>query len=108
MTRKNILQHVRHPLAAGVAAAALLAPSISPAGEPLAPPANYRLVWADEFDKPGLPDPARWVFDTGRNKDGWYNNEKQYYSAQRAENAVVRDGKLVITARREQRSDQAD
>jgi hypothetical protein len=23
------------------------------------PPAGHRLVWSDEFDKDGLPDPAR-------------------------------------------------
>jgi beta-glucanase (GH16 family) len=64
-------------------------------------PPGYRLVWADEFDTDGLPDPARWVHDTGRNKEGWHNNERQYYSGPRAENAVVRGGKLVITARLE-------
>ncbi|MBL8306813.1 MAG: glycoside hydrolase family 16 protein [Rubrivivax sp.] len=64
-------------------------------------PAGYRLVWADEFDRDGLPDPARWTHDTVRNKDGWYNNERQYYSAPRAENAVVKNGRLVITARKE-------
>lgn len=104
MTQLNL----RQALAAGTAAAALLAPGFSPAGEPLAPPANYRLVWADEFDKPGLPDPARWVFDTGRNKDGWYNNERQYYSANREANAVVRDGRLFITARKETLNAAAD
>ena len=41
-------------------------------------PEGYRLVWADEFDTPGHPDPARWVHDTVRNRDGWYNNEPFY------------------------------
>jgi beta-glucanase (GH16 family) len=68
---------------------------------PLTVPAGYQLVWADEFDKPGLPDPARWSYDTGMNKAGWHNRELQYYSAARPENSVVRDGKLVITARKE-------
>lgn len=65
------------------------------------PPADYRLVWADEFDRDGLPDPARWMWDTVRNAEGWYNNERQYYARDRPENAVVRDGRLVITARLE-------
>lgn len=105
MTRNNPLK----PLAASaLTAAALLQPGFSTAAEPLAPPANYQLVWADEFDKPGLPDPMRWVFDTGRNKEGWYNNELQYYSANREANAVVRDGKLVITARKETLNTAAD
>lgn len=67
----------------------------------LAVPAHYRLAWADEFDTPGLPDPARWVHDTGRNREGWHNHELQYYSGPRAANAEVRDGRLHLTARLE-------
>ena len=70
-------------------------------GKKLALPVGHALVWSDEFNRPGLPDPARWVHDTGRNKDGWYNNELQYYSGPRADNAVVREGRLHITARKE-------
>ena len=64
-------------------------------------PAGYLLVWADEFDKDGLPDPSRWDYDTDRNAAGWYNNERQYYARDRAENAVVAGGRLRITARLE-------
>ena len=71
-------------------------------------PKTYKLVWADEFDAAGLPDPAKWEHDTSRNKVGWHNNELQYYSAPRAENAVVKDGKLVITARLESLTGAAD
>jgi beta-glucanase (GH16 family) len=71
-------------------------------------PKNYQLVWSDEFDVDGLPNPAKWDHDTARNKQGWYNNELQYYSGPRAENAVVRDGKLIITARLESMSHLAD
>jgi beta-glucanase (GH16 family) len=67
----------------------------------MAVPADHRLVWADEFDRDGLPDSAKWTEDTVRNKDGWYNKEQQYYSARRADNAVVQGGQLVITARKE-------
>ena len=80
----------------------------APAGAPLTPPAVYRLVWADEFDVPGLPDATRWDYDTGRNHDGWYNHEKQYYSRARLANSEVRDGRLVITARRETMMQAAD
>lgn len=59
--------------------------------------ADWRLVWSDEFDKPGLPDPAKWDYEKGFIR----NNEAQYYTAGRAENARVEDGKLVITARKE-------
>lgn len=63
---------------------------------------GWTLVWNDEFDQMGLPDSTKWVFDTHRNKEGWYNGELQYYSQNRLENAQVIDGKLVITARHEQ------
>ena len=77
--------------------------SAAPAPAPVAGglPEGYRLVWSDEFDTPGLPDPAKWGYDTHRNRDGWYNNELQYYAAARAENARVEGGSLFITARRE-------
>lgn len=62
-----------------------------------------KLVWADEFKTEGLPDSTRWGYDLGDgcpNVCNWGNNEKQYYT-RRAENAVVRNGKLIITARKE-------
>lgn len=57
------------------------------------------LVWHDEFDVPGLPDPARWDWDEGGS--GMGNNESQYYTKDRPANARVEGGELVITARRE-------
>jgi beta-glucanase (GH16 family) len=66
------------------------------------------LAWSDEFDVDGLPDPTRWDYDTDRNKLGWFNNELQYYARDRAENARVAGGKLIITARREALSTRAD
>jgi len=76
------------------------------AGEPAsdaaaAPPAGYRLVWADEFDTDGLPDPSRWSYDTMSNRSGWANEERQYYAAARRENSRVENGVLIIEARRE-------
>ena len=64
--------------------------------------------WADEFDAPGLPDPAKWSYDTAWNKQGWFNDEKQYYAANRPENARIEDGRLLITARREALSPASD
>lgn len=67
------------------------------------------LVWADEFDTNGLPDSTRWGYDLGDgcpNVCNWGNNEKQYYT-RRAENAVVKGGKLIITARKEAMKDHA-
>jgi beta-glucanase (GH16 family) len=64
-------------------------------------PEGYELVWSDEFDTPGLPDPSKWKYDTSRNADGWFNNEKQYYAASREKNARVANGRLVIEAHSE-------
>lgn len=60
---------------------------------------TYELVWADEFDKDGAPDPQKWSYATGGH--GWGNNELEYYTA--GENVFVRDGLLIIEARREPR-----
>ncbi|WP_439113032.1 glycoside hydrolase family 16 protein [Hydrogenophaga sp.] len=93
--------------------AAVTVPNVS-VGQPTALPApavpkppevpsieGWRLVWNDEFNTDGAVDSSKWAFDTHRNKDGWYNGELQYYSKDRAENARVEDGKLIITAQRE-------
>ncbi len=64
-----------------------------------APPGDWKLVWSDEFDADGLPDAQRWAYDTGGH--GWGNNELQFYTARRPENARVEGGKLIIEARRE-------
>jgi beta-glucanase (GH16 family) len=58
---------------------------------------GWKLVWSDEFDKPGLPDPAKWGYETGFIR----NDEKQFYTAERKENARIEDGKLIIEARKE-------
>jgi beta-glucanase (GH16 family) len=60
--------------------------------------ADWKLTWSDEFDQAGLPDPAKWVPEVGFLR----NNEAQYYTAGRNENARVEEGYLVIEARREQ------
>lgn len=67
-------------------------------------PVELQLVWADEFDEPGLPDTAKWSYDVGDGCPdicGWGNNELQYYTERRPENARVEDGHLIIEARRE-------
>ena len=63
-------------------------------------PKGYVLVWSDDFKgKNGsLPDAEKWVYDIGGN--GWGNQELEYYT-NRAENARVEHGKLMITARAE-------
>jgi beta-glucanase (GH16 family) len=56
------------------------------------------LIWADEFDAPGAPDPAKWGYDIGAG--GWGNAELQYYT-NRLENASISNGTLKISAIRE-------
>ena len=86
----------------GVGLAALLIwCGAAPAGAQDGSLPGYRLVWNDEFNIDGLPDPTRWTYDVERNLEGWYNNELQYYSADRAENARVEGGRLIIEARME-------
>lgn len=58
---------------------------------------GWSLVWADEFDKPGAPDPAKWDYEVGFVR----NHEQQFFTRQRRENARVEDGLLVIEARKE-------
>ena len=65
---------------------------------PVKRPANARLVWRDEFNGTEL-DMKKWEYDTSRNKLGWHNGEKQYYSAGR--NSHVANGLLTIEARHE-------
>jgi beta-glucanase (GH16 family) len=56
----------------------------------------YKLVWADEFDKEGPPDPKKWSPETGFVR----NEELQWYQA---DNAKCENGLLIIEAKREQK-----
>jgi beta-glucanase (GH16 family) len=60
---------------------------------------KWKLVWSDEFDYTGLPDSTKWTPETGGH--GWGNNELQFYTAGRKENARVENGMLTIEARKE-------
>src|SRR5688500_10382272 len=53
---------------------------------------DWKLIWSDEFDTPGLPDPAKWDYETGFIR----NNESQFYTRERKENARVENGLLII------------
>jgi arylsulfatase A-like enzyme/beta-glucanase (GH16 family) len=57
-------------------------------------PEGYSLLWSDEFDKPGKPDPLYWVYEEGFVR----NQELQWYQP---DNANVRNGVLEIEGRRE-------
>jgi beta-glucanase (GH16 family) len=60
---------------------------------------TYNLVWSDEFEYSGLPDSTKWSYDVGGG--GWGNNELQYYTSKRTENARVENGNLIIEAIKE-------
>ncbi len=64
-----------------------------------APPAGYKweVFWSDEFDYTGVPDPTKWNYHSSYIG----NNEQQGYTSS-TKNSYVEDGKLRITAIREQ------
>jgi beta-glucanase (GH16 family) len=55
---------------------------------------NYKLVWSDEFNADGPPDPARWTYERGFVR----NHELQWYDEA---NARCANGLLILQARRE-------
>ena len=61
---------------------------------PIVTPPGYALVWHDEFDVDGPPNPANFKFEQGFVR----NEEAQWYQSS---NARVQGGLLVIEARRE-------
>lgn len=65
------------------------------------PEVDYtKLVWEDNFNVDGAPDPTKWAYDLGRGTDGWGNQEKQNYTNS-ASNIKVQGGSLIITAKKE-------
>jgi len=63
---------------------------------------EWKLTWSDEFDGEGLPDSTKWTFDIGN--WGWGNNELQYYTVKKLENARQEGGNLIIEARKDDNS----
>ena len=60
---------------------------------------EWKLVWSDEFNGTGLPDSSKWAYDIGN--WGWGNNELEYYTVNRLENARQENGNLIIEARKD-------
>lgn len=56
------------------------------------------LVWSDEFETAGAPNPSKWGYDLGAG--GWGNSELQHYT-NRLDNASVSNGTLKIIAKAE-------
>lgn len=61
-------------------------------------PVYTNLVWSDEFDVDGAPNPANWGYDIGAG--GWGNGELQYYTSD-SQNIKVEGGLLKITPKRQ-------
>ncbi|MEO5683240.1 MAG: glycoside hydrolase family 16 protein [Chitinophagaceae bacterium] len=64
---------------------------------PVSPSVEKKLVWAEEFNYSGLPDSTKWGYELGFVR----NQEPQYYTSKRLDNARVENGMLVIEARKE-------
>jgi beta-glucanase (GH16 family) len=66
-------------------------------------PTGWTLAWADEFDDPAgtPPNPANWAYEIGDTtpdgKNGWGNEELQYYTDDPANAATDGNGNLVIS-----------
>lgn len=58
----------------------------------------YQLVWSDDFNYEGKPDPKKWDIDVGGH--GFGNAESQYYT-DRMDNVYVKDGLLHICGMKE-------
>lgn len=57
---------------------------------------GYTLVWSDEFNKDGAPDPANWTFEQGFVR----NHEAQWYQPA---NACCENGYLILEAKKEEK-----
>jgi beta-glucanase (GH16 family) len=58
---------------------------------------DYHLIWSDEFNYEGYPDSIKWRFEEGFVR----NKEAQYYTTRRLDNARVKNGNLILEARKE-------
>ncbi len=64
------------------------------AAQPVSP---FQLVWSEEFNYTGKPDPKKWIYEIGFVR----NRELQWYQP---ENVSVQNGRLLIEGRRESRA----
>ena len=56
---------------------------------------DWQLVWSDEFNTDGALDSSVWNFEQGYAR----NEEAQWYQS---DNAICKDGLLIIEARKEE------
>lgn len=74
-----------------------LAAALGASAASAAPVPSWQVLWADEFEVAGRPDPTKWRIQVGPST---VNGEAQYYS-DRLQNLEVKDGRLHIIARKE-------
>lgn len=60
---------------------------------------DYKLVWAEDFDYEGAPNPEKWSCEVGNFQ--WPNKELQAYT-DRPDNVFVKNGKLTIRSLKQQ------
>ncbi len=90
ITRRGALDRV-----VAVAAAASVRAGLAESDAPgYAVPEGYSLVWHDEFNNAGAPNPKNWTYEHGFVR----NEELQWYQPQ---NAFCTGGNLIIEARRQ-------
>lgn len=67
--------------------------TVKTSGEIIPIPEGYtKMIFHDEFDVDGMPNPEYWGYEEGYVRGG----EMQYYTVARPENAYIKDGKLHI------------
>lgn len=70
-------------------------------------PAGWTMVWSEEFNEPAgtPPNPEFWTYEIGDvtpdGKNGWGNDELQYYTDDPANAATDGQGNMVLTVRRD-------
>lgn len=60
---------------------------------------NWTMIFNDEFNANGLPDATKWKVDP--RPKGWINGEQQVYTDTTHDNALVKDGNLIITGKKD-------
>lgn len=58
---------------------------------------DNKLIWSDEFNYSGHPDPDKWGYEKGYVR----NKEKQFYTDSRLENVRVENGHLIIETKKD-------
>lgn len=94
MTKALIFFSADRALFSLVAGAAVFMAGAASAEDPENAHPGYKLVWADEFDVDGPPNPENWNYEHGFVR----NQELQFYQPQ---NVWCEDGLLIIEGRRE-------